>query len=136
MTQVRTLVAAVALTAALGIAALALPLVQEGDPDSPPAGNDARTSASVAGQATLDVQAERETDVRVSIDGAEAYAGVLQPGEARSFAGARAVEVWAKDARVLRVAVNGHDLGYLSSAVGHPEWTTIHWSWPAGWEPQ
>ena len=135
MTRVRTLVAATALTAGLGLAALVLPLVQQRDSEPPAPGSVVPDSASVAGGATLEVLADQETDIRVSIDGAEAYAGVLQPGDARRFAGDLAVRVWAKDARTLRVAVNGHDLGYLSSAVGHPEWTTIDWSWPAGWKP-
>ena len=86
-------------------------------------------------RATLGLAAERDAEIRVTVDGTQVFAGVLRPGETRSWEGRRSVQVWTNNGKALITTVNGFPLGQLSAAVGHPEWNTVEWSWPAGWKP-
>ena len=85
--------------------------------------------------ATLAVQARQSANVRVTVDGRIDYDGALRAGETRTWAGSSNVELWTDNGKNVSVMVNGFDLGALSTAVGHPEWNTVDWSWAAGWHP-
>jgi hypothetical protein len=86
--------------------------------------------------ATLSLTALQNAQIRVSVDGAVAFAGVLAAGESATWQGNSRVQVYTTNAMNLLVAVNGFELGPLSSAVGHPEWTVVDWGWQAGWRPR
>jgi hypothetical protein len=45
------------------------------------------------------------------------------------------VEVWSSNARALDVTMNGVALGSFAEAIGHSDWDTIDWNWPANWSP-
>lgn len=85
--------------------------------------------------ASLDVLAAEESEVRITVDGTPAFEGRLASGEQGSWSAESRVEVWTSNAGALEVTVNGYELGPLSEAVGHPEWSRISWSWWAGWTP-
>jgi hypothetical protein len=91
--------------------------------------------AAVQTGATLTLLPLIDTDVRVSVDGALVFAGTLSANQAASWDGTTNVEVSTSGARNLLVTVNGFALGPLSSAIGHPEWNTVDWMWPADWTP-
>lgn len=98
--------------------------------------DDGRPAATVpADRATLQLTAEKDARIRITVDGSPVFSGVLRAGESKSWLGERRVQVWTSDGKVLQVTVNGHQLGALSQAVGHPEWNTVDWGWPAGWTP-
>jgi len=89
-----------------------------------------------AGGATLLLTAERDTQVRVTVDGVVAFSGVLPASETSSWEGNSTVAVWTNDADSLTVTVNGFELGPLPVAVGHPDWNTVDWTWSADWKPR
>lgn len=93
-------------------------------------------AAATPAGATLAVTAEQATQVRIYVDGAVVYSGVLRAGETRSWAGSNEVRLWTDNGATLRVTVNGYDLGPLAAAIGHPDWNTIDWSWSADWRPR
>jgi hypothetical protein len=61
------------------------------------------------------VRAEQRLWLRALVDGAEAFAGQMRPGETREFVGNTAVELWTGNARGTRVVFNGRDEGVLGS---------------------
>jgi hypothetical protein len=87
------------------------------------------------GRATLEIRAQQDAEVRITVDGAVAYTGMLRANETRSWDGQQRVQVWTNNGQNLLVTVNGHSLGALSSAVGHPDWNHVDWGWAAGWSP-
>jgi hypothetical protein len=87
-------------------------------------------------RATLSLTAQQDAQVRISVDGAVAFTGVLAANETRSWEGSNRVQVWTNNGKNLLVTVNGFQLGALSPAVGHPDWNTVDWGWLAGWKPQ
>jgi hypothetical protein len=84
---------------------------------------------------TLTLVPRVDTNVRVAVDGAVVFAGMLPADQPASWDGSRNVEVWTDTARDLLVTVNGHALGPLSTAVGHPDWNTVDWAWSVDWAP-
>ena len=59
------------------------------------------------------VRAEQRTWLRVTVDGVEAYVGLLPPGESRDFVGQSVVEVVTGNGKGTRVIWNGQDQGVL-----------------------
>jgi len=59
------------------------------------------------------VSAEQRVWVAVKVDGAEAFAGLMPPGEAREFIGQSVVEVTTGNGLGTRVIWNGVDQGVL-----------------------
>jgi hypothetical protein len=131
----------VLLIAALGIALVAIGLRMRNDESgagavvNPPPAASASPTPAPADRATLTVAAQQDARVRISVDGAVAFTGVLRAGESRSWEGGNRVQVWTDNGKHIEVTVNGFALGPLSAAVGHPDWNTVDWGWPAGWRP-
>ncbi len=88
-----------------------------------------------ANMATLRLTPQQDTQVRVTVDGGVAFNGVLKAGQSQTWQGSRNVGVATNGGQTLNIEVNGHNLGPLSPAVGHPEWNAVDWAWPAGWKP-
>ncbi len=59
------------------------------------------------------VRAEQRLWLRALVDGVEAFAGQLAPGQTREFVGANTVELWTGNGRGARVVFNGQDQGVL-----------------------
>lgn len=106
------------------------PAVSGLSPSSPRSG-----STQTSDLASLVVTAQREADVRISVDGEPVFEGQLQAGESVTREGPSRVEVWTNNAQGVSVIVNGHELGPLAEAIGHPDWKRVAWMWPAGWNP-
>ncbi|MGH2522530.1 MAG: helix-turn-helix domain-containing protein [Anaerolineales bacterium] len=90
------------------VTATATPFVEEATPtlDLP------TPLASYIG-VNLSVRAEQRAWVRVVVDGAEAFAGLLAPGEIKDFAGRDVIEVVTGNGLGTRVIWNGRDQGTL-----------------------
>ena len=71
------------------------------------------TPAGVFSGVNVTVSAELRTWVSVKVDGTEAFAGILAPGESRDFVGLQVVEVTTGNGRGTRVIFNGVDQGLL-----------------------
>lgn len=95
----------------------------------------ASTTPVPANVAALTVVARQIADVRITVDGNVAFEGQLKANESRSFQGKTNVRINTNNGKNIDVTVNGHALGALSPAVGHPEWNTVDWQWEAGWKP-
>ncbi len=74
------------------------------------------------------VRAEQRLWLRVQIDGAEVFAGLMRPGQTREFAGLNLVELTTGNAAGARVVWNGQDQGTLG---GFGEVVTRLWT-PGG----
>jgi hypothetical protein len=59
------------------------------------------------------VRAELRSWVSVKVDGVEAFAGLMPPGEARAFVGQGVVEVVTGNGKGTRVIYNGVDQGLM-----------------------
>lgn len=133
-------IAGFGLVAALAVGLIAIGLRARDGGDGPTLDHSAAASATPtpapANRATLTITAQQDARVRISVDAAVAFAGVLQAGESRSWEGGNRVQVWTDNGKNISVTVNGYALGPLSPAVGHPDWNTVDWGWPAGWRPQ
>lgn len=130
------------LMAALGAVLLVIGVQAMGGNTSNGAGVDIAPTTTAAAPtpapadlATLSITAQQDAQVRISVDGAVAFTGVLAANETRSWEGSSRVQVWTNNGKNLLVTVNGFELGALSPAVGHPDWNTVDWGWVAGWRP-
>jgi hypothetical protein len=85
--------------------------------------------------ATLTLLPQADVEVRVTVDDVVVFAGTLPAYQPVSWDAGRRVQVWTDGGNDLFVTVNGYPLGALSSAIGHPEWNTVDWGWPADWTP-
>jgi len=61
----------------------------------------------------LSVRAEQRVWVRVTVDGAEAFAGLLPPGASKEFTGQNVIELVTGNGQGTRVIWNGRDQGTL-----------------------
>jgi cytoskeleton protein RodZ len=61
--------------------------------------------------------------VVVSVDGAPAFSGTLEPGKRQSFQGTDLIHVWISRGAVVDVVANGRDLGKLGDAKSPFEWS-------------
>lgn len=133
-------IAGFGLVAALAVGLIAIGVRARGGGDGATVDRGAAASATPtpapANRATLTITAQQDARVRISVDAAVAFAGVLRAGESGSWEGGSRVQVWTDNGKSISVTVNGFALGPLSPAVGHPEWNTVDWGWPAGWRPQ
>jgi hypothetical protein len=64
------------------------------------------------------VRAELRSWVQVKVDGAEKFAGLMPPGEAREFIGQGVVEVVTGNGKGTRVVFNGIDQGDMGNELG------------------
>lgn len=64
-------------------------------------------------QVRLEVTVTEAVHVSVHADGTEVFAGTLTDGPARTFRARSAIEIIAADGGVVRIALNGRDLGAL-----------------------
>lgn len=71
------------------------------------------TSAQTFSGVNVTVSAEQRVWVSVTVDGAEVFAGLMPPGEAREFIGQSVVEVTTGNGLGTRVTWNGVDQGVL-----------------------
>ncbi|GEM_PF-6356082 len=88
-----------------------------------------------ADRAVLELKAKGDTQVIVSVDRRPAFSGIIKAGETMSWNGGSWVQVRTNNGKNLLISVNGHALGTLSEAVGHPEWNAVDWGWSVGWKP-
>jgi cytoskeleton protein RodZ len=81
-------------------------------------------AASYSG-VNVTVRAEMRTWVSVKVDGAEKFAGLMPPGEAREFVGQGVVEVVTGNGKGTRIVYNGVDQGVMGElgAVVDRLWT-------------
>jgi cytoskeleton protein RodZ len=81
-------------------------------------------AASYSG-VNVTVRAELRSWVRVKVDGAETFAGLMPPGEAREFVGQGVVEVVTGNGKGMRIVYNGVDQGVMGElgAVVDRLWT-------------
>jgi hypothetical protein len=92
--------------------------------------------ASPLSVSTLTLTAQQSAQVRVTLDGAITFSGVLAAGESQSWNANSTVQVWTDNGGALLVSLNGYSLGAMSVAVGHPNWNTVDWTWAADWAPR
>ncbi len=92
-------------------------------------------ASATSGQANLELKAQQDTQVLVSVDRKPAFSGIIKAGETMSWNGSSWLQVKTNSGKNLLISVNGHALGTLSEAVGHPEWNAVDWGWPADWKP-
>ena len=107
-----------------------VPTAQAGTPVAPfgPA-----TVTPAPGRVTVGVAAQTDARLRVTVDGAVQFEGMLAAGERQAWDGSQRIQVWTNSGRTLLLAVNGHDLGPYSPAMGHPDWNTIEFGFWPGW---
>ncbi len=82
-------------------------------PPEPSATPQPATPAVAYSGVNLTVRAELRAWVSVKVDGVEAFAGLMRPGEAREFVGLNVVEVSTGNGQGTRVIFNGVDQGLL-----------------------
>lgn len=61
----------------------------------------------------LVLRVDQRTWLRIVVDGAETFQGLLPPGELREIAGVQKVEIWTANAGGTRILYNGQDQGSL-----------------------
>lgn len=59
----------------------------------------------------VNMVALRDVEARIVVDGITAFEGILREDEARSFRGEEEVEVWLATGKLVRLEVNGRNLG-------------------------
>lgn len=59
------------------------------------------------------LRVDQRTWLRIVVDGAETFRGLLPPGELREVAGVQKVEIWTANAGGTRILFNGQDQGSL-----------------------
>ncbi len=59
----------------------------------------------------VNMTALRDVEVRVVVDGVPRFEGVLRQDEARSFEGQKEIEVWLATGKLVKLEVNGRNLG-------------------------
>lgn len=59
------------------------------------------------------LRVDQRTWLRIVVDGAETFQGLLPPGELREIAGVQKVEIWTANAGGTRILFNGQDQGSL-----------------------
>ncbi|MEX2373351.1 MAG: RodZ domain-containing protein [Dehalococcoidia bacterium] len=89
--------------------------------------------APAAGQVTVGLAAQEDSNVRVTVDGVVQFNGVLRAGERQSHEGTRRIDVWTDKGKTIEIAINGEDLGPYSPAMGHPDWNRIDFGFWPGW---
>jgi Domain of unknown function (DUF4115) len=87
----------------------------------------------VSGGVTVGVAATTDARLRVTVDSRVEFEGTLAAGEQQAWDGRQRIQVWTDSGRTLLLAVNGHDLGPYSSAMGHPDWNSIEFGFWPGW---
>ncbi len=63
----------------------------------------------------LVLRADQRTWLRIVVDGAVTFQGLLAPGELREIAGVQKVEIWTANAGGTRILFNGQDQGSLGA---------------------
>lgn len=71
------------------------------------------TARPNASGVNLVLRVDQRTWLRVVVDGAETFAGLLPPGDTREIAGVQKVEIWTANAGGTRILFNGQDQGSL-----------------------
>ena len=85
------------------------------------------------GRVTVGLAATTDAQLRVTVDGTVQFQGTLAAGERQAWDGRQRIQVWTDSGRTLLLAVNGHNLGPYSPAMGHPDWNRIDFGFWPGW---
>ncbi len=139
-------VAAAVLALLLGITGLVIATQAGFNPGSLAPGTDSNSGVPIStpatGRVTVGVQAQEETNVRVTIDGVVQFNGTLSSGDRRLWEGTERIQVWTDRGQTLLLSVNGHDLGPYSPAMGAIQgdaeiagWNRIDFGFWPGWAP-
>lgn len=99
--------------AVIVLAAAAAVGLLSGSPSTPEPARGGRPAGAPAGAEGVqtDLVAVRDVQIRVVRDGVQAFEGLLEEGEARSFEAEGQIELWIERGRSVRLTVNGVDVG-------------------------
>jgi len=95
-------------------------------PPSAPQGSNGAAPASSAPSAFVTVSLSTTQSVRgveVTVDGAPAFTGTIEPDKRLSFQGTELIHVWIPVGGAVDVVANGHDLGEPGDAKSAFEWS-------------
>jgi hypothetical protein len=95
----------------------------------------AAPAAPAPGRVSVDLVAQEDSGVRVTVDNVVQFNGVLRAGQHQRWEGGSAIQVWTDKGKTLLLAVNGHELGPYSPAMDRPDWNRIEYAFRPGWRP-